>query len=303
MKHVLVLGGSYFVGKVFVEALRDSGEYVPYVMNRGRKPLNLEGVNEIVCDRHDTGKISRVVPPMDWHAVVDFCGYRPGEVASLLEQLPGAVRRYVYISTATVHRNSLHLPMREDCGELTGLSPGPGGSYAYDKLLLEAELKSCCEARGIAHVSLRPAFVYGKYNYAPRESYFFDLVARNEPIVLPPQPQALFSMVAVWDLARIGIACMESEKVRNGAYLVCSDELVSYDLLLEVLETIISRKLEVRRQPVRLINAAGIPLPFPLEEHLVYSGERLKRILDFEYMSLLDGMTKTYRWYVDRSHA
>lgn len=301
MKNVLVIGGSYFAGRVFVEELLASGAYAPYVMNRGSRPLDMEGVTEIVCERHDTGAMARAVPPREWHAVVDFCAYAPGDIATVLQHLPGTIRRYVYISTTSVHRNSLRLPMREDAPALTGPAPGPEGDYAYRKWLLEGELREACEKKRIAHVSLRPAFVYGKYNYAPRESYFFDLIARNEPIVLPTAPQALFSMVSVWDLAKICIACLANDEVIDDAHAVCAEDLVSYDRLIEVLAAITARKLDVRHQALRLINAARLPLPFPLEEHLVYSGARLQGILNHRYLSLEEGMARTYEWYLRQS--
>ena len=297
MKNVLVIGGSYFAGKAFVEELRNCSEYVTYVMNRGTRPLGLDGVKEIVCDRHDTARLSKVVPSLEWQTVVDFCAYEPGDIVTLLQNLPGSVQQYIYISTATVYQNSLNLPMKEDTPKLTGALPGPGGDYAYKKLLIESELKEFCGEKGIAHVSLRPAFIYGKYNYAPRESYFFNLIAKDETIILPSPPQALFSMVSVWDVAKICIACLGNEKVFNNVYTVCAEELVSYDRLIEVLETITSRRYNVRRQPTRIINASRIPLPFPLEEHLVYSGSLLKEILDYRYMSFLEGMTRTYNWF------
>ena len=297
MKNILVIGGSYFVGRVFVEELRDSSGYAVYVMNRGTRPLKLDGVTEIVCDRHDTARLPRAVPPLEWQAVVDFCAYEPRDIATLLQNLPGHVRQYLYISTATVYQNSLALPITETAPKLTGPLPGPGGDYAYKKWLLETELREVCERPGIAHVSLRPAFIYGKYNYAPRESYFFNLIARDETIIVPSPPQALFSMVSVWDVAKICIACLGNEKVFNSAYTVCADELISYDRLIEVLEAIASRKFNVRRQPARMIEASRIPLPFPLEEHLVYSGALLRHTLNHRYLSFLEGMTRTYRWF------
>lgn len=297
MKNILIIGGSYFTGKTFVEELLNSGEYAPYVLNRGNRPLKLEGVKEIVCNRRDGEKISQLVPALEWHAIVDFCAYEPGDIALLLQNMPGSVRQYIYISTATVHQNSSHLPMRENAPKITAPLPGPGGDYAYKKMLLEGELRESCKSSGIAHVTLRPAFIYGQYNYAPRESYFFKLIAKDETIILPSPPQALFSMVSVWDMARICIACMENEKVFNNAYTVCADDLVSYDQIIEILETITSKKLNVRRQPARLINASGIPLPFPLEEHLVYSGVLLQDILGYRCMPLLEGMTRTYNWF------
>ncbi|MFA4910212.1 MAG: hypothetical protein WC649_04135 [Desulfobacteria bacterium] len=53
MKNILIIGGSYFVGRVFVEELVKEAGYSIYVVNRGNVPLNMEGVHEIVCDRND----------------------------------------------------------------------------------------------------------------------------------------------------------------------------------------------------------------------------------------------------------
>ncbi|MFC1925892.1 NAD-dependent epimerase/dehydratase family protein [Chloroflexota bacterium] len=297
MKNILIIGGSYFIGRVFVEELQNHSEYAVHVLNRGNRTLNMPGVQEILCDRHDTDTLSRVVPPLDWDAVVDFCAYEPGDIAELLMNLPGSVRHYIYISTATVYRDSLTLPMKEDALKLEGPLPGPNGDYAYKKWLAELKLEELCRERDITYVCLRPAFVYGKYNYAPRESYFFNIIAKDETIILPSSPQALFSMVSVWDLAGICIACLGNEKVFDNAYNVCAEELISYDRLIEVLETITGRKFNVRRQPVRMIEAQNIPLPFPLEEHLVYSGSLLQQTLNYEYMSFDEGMTRTYNWY------
>ncbi|MBI2906913.1 MAG: NAD-dependent epimerase/dehydratase family protein [Chloroflexi bacterium] len=300
MKNILVIGGSYFLGRVFVEAARELEGYSLHVLNRGRRPLKLSGVNEIVCDRRDAARLRQVLPPLEWDAVVDFCAYDPEDIAVVLGNLPSAVRRYVYISTASVHENSLILPMNEDTPKLTAPLPLPGGDYAYNKWLTEIKVKELCESRGIPHVSLRPAFIYGAYNYAPRESYFFDLIARDEPIIVPSPPQALFSLVSVWDVANICTRCLENDKVLNSAYIVAAEELVSYDRLTEVLEEITSRKLNVQRQATRIIETRRIPLPFPLSEHLVYTGELLQKTLDYRYMSFREGMARTYNWFFQK---
>lgn len=297
MKNVLVIGGSYFVGRVFVEELRNRGEYSIHVMNRGHRPLGLEGVNEVVCDRKDAAGLQLALPPLEWDAVVDFCAYDPEDVSTLIDNLPAPPHEYVYISTASVHQDSLTLPMTKSTPRLPGPLPPPVGDYAYKKWLTEQRLADLCDSRGIAYISLRPAFIYGKYNYAPRESYFFDLIARDEPVIVPFAPQALFSMVSVWDVARICIACLGNEKVTNSAYIVCSEELISYDRIIQVLEEITSKSLDVQRQPVRIIETQRIPLPFPLTEHLIYSGLPLQEALQYRYMTFLDGMTETYDWY------
>jgi nucleoside-diphosphate-sugar epimerase len=303
VKNVLVIGGSYFVGRVFVEELRARGGHAIHVLNRGRKPLGLDGVHEIACDRHDTEALRRLVPALDWHAVIDFCAYRPEEVAGLLENLPGSVRRYVLISTATVLQASRELPMSEDSPRLSEPLPGPGGDYGYLKRLAEDEAERTCRARGIEYVGLRPTFIYGAHNYAPRESYFFELAQKGETILVPEAPQALFSMVSVWDVARVCISSLDDDGVCGGSWIVTSDELVCYDRLLDVLAGLVGAALDVQHKPVRILETRGVPLPFPLTEHLAYSGARLRNLLSFSYTPLAEGLARTYDWYREQRAA
>ncbi len=298
MKNVLVIGGSYFLGRVFVEELRNYPDYSIYVMNRGNRPLKLEGVEEIVCDRHDTISLEQIVPPLKWHALVDFCAYEPRDVDMLLYSLPGSLEHYILISTTTIYQDSIAIPLKEDSPPVTGPRPGPHGEYGYNKWQTELTLKEQCQKKGIAYTCLRPSFIYGKYNYAPRESYFFKLIQENKTIVVPSPPQALFTAASVWDIAHVCIACLGNQKVFNQAYNACSDELISYDRLIQALETITARRLYVERLSVDKINAYRIPLPFPLDQHLVYSGRLLQQTLNCEYLPFLEGMRQTYEHYL-----
>lgn len=297
MKNVLVIGGSYFVGRVFVEELSKDNEYSIYVMNRGNKPLNLEGVQEIQCDRHDALTLEMAVPPLEWHALVDFCAYEPNDIEMLLYSLPGSLRHYIYFSTATVHENAVELPMKEESTTLMGPLPGPHGDYGFKKWQTEIRLKKLCAEKDIPYTALRPSFVYGKYNYAPREAYFFKLLHENKPIVVPIAPQGLFSVVSVWDIANLTKACIGNEKAFNRPFILAADELVSYDRIVQVLEEITHQKLNPRRLSIAEIDQQRIPLPFPLEEHLIYSGEATKKAFEYEYMTFLEGMTKSYNHF------
>jgi nucleoside-diphosphate-sugar epimerase len=104
-------------------------------------------------------------------------------------------------------------------------------------------------------------------------------------------------MVSVWDVARICINCLGNEKVFNQAYNVTAEELISYDKLIETLEKITSRKFNIQRHPVSIIEAQKVPLPFPLTEHLIYSGSLLQKTLNYQYTSFLQGINRTYNWF------
>jgi nucleoside-diphosphate-sugar epimerase len=298
MKDVLVIGGSYFVGRVFVEELSRNPDYSIYVMNRGNVPLNIKGITEIKCDRHDTEAMCEAIPSKEWNAIVDFCAYTPEDIAMMISALPShAIGQYIFISTSSIYEKTNNLPIGEEAAKLTGPQPGPHGDYAYNKNLAEEELKSQCTENNIPWTIFRPAFIYGKYNYAPREGYFFDLVEEGKTIILPDNELALFTFVSVWDVARAIIECMGNRNAYTKAFNLSGEELISYSRFVDVLRIITGEHIKVEHRSINQIDAQGIPLPFPLDEHLVYSGTLITKDMGFSYTLFVEGMSATYAWY------
>jgi 2'-hydroxyisoflavone reductase len=297
-RNVLIIGGSYFAGKVFVEALLEQGNTAVCVLNRGNRPIRKEGVIEIVCDRLDD-RLKAVIPDWHWDAVVDFCAYTPIDVISLMSAISDlSVNHYIFISTVSVYENTLDLPVTENSFTLTSPQPelGPASDYGYNKRRAEIKVVEICEKFKIPYTILRPAIIYGRYNYAPRESYFFDLIAKEKAVVLPANELALFQFVSVWDVAKSILLCMGSPAARNRVFNIAGEELISYRRLVEVIGEITGRKALTYVLDKEEIEARQIPLPFPLDRHLIYSGSLIRRILGFEYAPFIDEMRRTWQW-------
>ncbi len=300
MKNVIVIGGSYFVGRVFVEALAPNPDCRIVVVNRGNRPLGLEGVEEIVCDRNNTAHLRESLPSLPWDAVVDFCGYTPKDVRNVVLALPrGSVGHYIFISTTSVYAPTRTLPIRENGLKLAGPQPelGPAAGYGFQKWLAEQTVSTHARQIGFPSTCLRPSIIYGQYNYAPRESYFFDLIDQNQIIILPDNALALFQFVSVWDVAEIITRSVGNPETFGKAFNLSAEELISYKRLVEVLEAITERPIQTRTMPVSEIDAKRIPLPFPLDSHLIYSGDLVRQTLGCQYTSFTAGMQKTYGWY------
>ena len=198
---VLVVGGSYFLGRIFCTLASRTGEFELTLVNRGRYPMtHLPGLREFRCDRHDPLALE-ALPGEDYDAVVDFCAYEPGDVRSLLEHLPGTAKRYILLSTADVCARQKGVVPDEDAPLVEGPGTGAAGDYTYKKRLLEAELWAECSKRGLSPVILRPAFLYGPYNYAPRESWYIEKVVKGEPLPVPFDGTGQFLTVYVKDAA------------------------------------------------------------------------------------------------------
>lgn len=296
-KNILVIGGSYFIGRIFVTALAKKSEYSIHVVNRGRSPLRLPDVEEHVCDRKDIAGIKAKIPALDYHVVVDLCADFPNEIESMIENLPGTIGQYIYISTCTVFEPSNDLPKFEDSPKRSSPQPGPLEEYGYNKGRLELETDNVCGRHNIPYTILRPAFVYGPLNYAPRESYFFDLILSVKRIPFPKDSMALFQFVYVKDIARILFACLGNEKVYNSTFNLAAEELISYAKLMEVFEKVSELRVITEDLSIEAINRNNIPLPFPLDQHEIYSGSLVSRTLDFKYTPFIQGMKETFEFY------
>ncbi len=296
-KNILVIGGSYFVGRVFTMTLSKEGDYNVHLLNRGTYRLSKLGIEEHICDRNDIFKLKEVVPPLDYHAVIDFCAYSPNEINTIIENLPGTIKQYIYVSTCSVYETTLEFPKTENSPQISVPIPGPAGDYAYNKHLLELETQDVCQKYNIPFTILRPAFIYGPFNYAPRESYFFKLILADQPIPVPDEPLALFQFVYATDIARIIMACLSNENVYNNSFNLSAPELICYDRLIEVLTEVCGQKIKPERKSIDQINRDNIPLPFPLDQHEIYSGSKIANLLDFKYTSFVEGMKKTFAFY------
>lgn len=299
-KSLLIIGGSYFAGKVLVEALGMLPDLSVTVLNRGNKPLFIPGVTELCCDRRDPEALSRTLRGKSFDACVDFCAYERADVTGFFAAFAGdPPGHYILISTASVYAPTLDLPVTEKARPLTGPIPGSGpeARYGFDKWLCEYAAMGACLRAKIPYTMLRPAVIYGRYNYAPRESWFFERALAGEPVAVPRGCPALYSFLYVEDLAAAVIACLQNPKCHNHAYNLAGPELVCYERLIAAISLCMGKRIDTMLLPAEEIDRRKIPLPFPLENHMAYSGELFSQSFDFSYTPFSQGMEKTWQWY------
>lgn len=295
-KQVLVIGGSYFAGRVFAMIATCEAGFSLTLVNRGTYSMtHLPNVRELKCDRRDLSGVKGL--PADYYdAVVDFCAYNPGDVNGLLESLPGRFDRYILLSTADVYDRAIRTPKNETTPLLTQQPLCGGGEYMYHKMLLEGEAREACAQRNAGLTILRPAFIYGPYNYAPRESYFVEKIVKGEPIPVPVDSDAQFQFVYVKDVANAIIACIENPAAAGAVYNLSAPEVMTYRRYMEVLAQVSDLPLTTQDVTVEQVVRENIPLPFPLtaQEDELYVGDKIVQELGLSYTPFREGMKRAY---------
>ncbi len=290
---ILVIGGSYFYGRVFVMLAR--GQHEITVVNRGTYSMEELGAAQVRGDRRDPA-VWRGLPG-EYEVVVDFCAYEAGDIRRVLDNMPVKPAQYISISTVDVYRRGEGGYKSEDAPFEDRCLPGEAGVYIAGKVALEREICRVCGELDVAWTVLRPGILYGPYNYAPRESTYIRMMVQQQVLPRITDAEGQFQLVYVKDAAEAIRKCLLNREAYGRAYNICKREPETYDSLADAL-------LQVCEGPVRELPMTakqaleqGISLPFAVRgsETELYDNARSIQELGMTYTSLEEGMDKTYR--------
>ena len=297
MKDILIIGGTYFAGRVFSIIASQAGYRLTFI-NRGTYSMKYLGdVTEYKYDRHDLDALS-ALPSGKFDAIVDFCAYEPGDCEGLLKALPVKAAQCILLSTADVYDRSIRTPKDETAPLQDHMGNCMAADYMWKKRNLETEAAKVCGVLGIGLTILRPAFIYGPYNYAPRESFYVERIVKRQPIPVPTDSDSEWNFVFVTDLARAICACIEKQDIAIGqAYNVSAPEVVTYKTFMDTLREASDIPFTTFPVSVEEVFSQNIPLPFPLtaSESELFIGTKIAGQLWVTYSPFATGLAKAYR--------
>jgi len=293
---VLIIGGTYFAGRVFAIIANEKGYDLSFI-NRGTYSMKyLNNVTEYKCERHNIEGLNNI-PQAEYDAIVDFCAYEPGDIRTLLSNLNVSTKKYIFLSTADVYDRSTREPKVETSALQSEKGFCSAADYMWNKRNLETEAKAVCDEKGINLVILRPAFIYGPYNYAPRESYYVQKICAGEAIPVPTDSTSKWNFVYVKDLAEVICTCVEKNLPSGEAFNISNDEEpVTYESYMSTLKEVSDIPFTTYDVNINQVLLENIPLPFPLsaDENELYNATKSKEVLLAKYTPLKEGLSKAY---------
>lgn len=195
---ILVLGGTIFVGRTFVEAAISGGHDV-WIYHRGKHPAGFSSkINEILGDRE--GDLSEL-KGQEWDAVIDVSGYRPQAVRSSATFLRQKAGLYLFVSTVSVYAENFS-PMHAESAELVkpieSAEAINGETYGGLKVRCESVVR---ETWGDNSLIVRPGLIVGPFDPTDRFSYWVARVQQGGEVAAPGNPFQNVQFIDVRDLA------------------------------------------------------------------------------------------------------
>ncbi len=199
MQKILIMGGSYFIGKAIAERLCKEAEVT--LLNRGSKPAP-QGIKQLVCDRNNAQQMKEVLCGHYFDYIIDVCGLNASQADILVNSLEDyhSLKMLVFISSSAVYDvENLTIPFKES----DNLAPNKYWTdYDVEKIAAEDSYRTTFADTAVKTVFLRPPYVYGENNYAQRESFIFDHLINDRPIIIP-KSNPMLQFIYARDLADI----------------------------------------------------------------------------------------------------
>jgi len=251
-QHILLLGGTGFLGGHVAAALIEAGHRVT-VLSRGRRAVPA-GVEALSGDRHEPGDLARLLEGRRFDATVDFTAYDAADIERLLLIPYAALGRYVLISTGQVClvTTAPRMPYGEDDSEYPLKPEPPAGtrdhrewSYGVGKRRAEGALLALRASHGVRGLVLRLPVMLGEGDSSLRTWAYLERMRDGGPLLLPEGGMSPVRFLYVRDLARLVLGVLESAPPKLAVYHVAQPDVVP---LREVLE--------------RMARLAGLPARF-----------------------------------------
>jgi 2'-hydroxyisoflavone reductase len=184
--HILILGGTRFLGRHLVEAALAAGHEVT-LFNRGKSnPGLFPQVETLTGDRREN---LDALKGRRWDACIDTCGYIPREVRMSADALRDSVGHYTFISTISVYSDALK-PGEDESGPLASLADPTveevtGETYGGLKVLCEQAAEGALPGRVL---TVRSGLIVGPHDPTDRFTYWVARAAEGGAMLAPGDP-------------------------------------------------------------------------------------------------------------------
>lgn len=217
--HLLILGGTVFLGRHVIAAALSRGHTVT-MLNRGRHGRDLfPEVERLVGDRDADMSALR---GREFDAVIDCSGFTPAQIERSLAALDTGAPHVVFVSSISAYGRFIPGKVYD---ESTALATGDEG---YGALKARSE-EALARALPDRHTLVRPGLIVGPHDPTGRFTYWPDRVARGGEVLAPGRPERPIQFIDVRDLADFCVALAESRAV--GAFNAIGHRLPMRELL------------------------------------------------------------------------
>jgi 2'-hydroxyisoflavone reductase len=212
---ILVLGGTQFLGRAFVDEALAAGHEVT-TFNRGKSGVDRPEVIAIHGDLTSIADLESLARGRSWDAIAHMSGQIPWHVGNAARILSGHAAIYHFQSSIHAFQDWPAKPVDEN-------SP----KHECDPAAIEHEtynaLKAGCERAVAANFDGKvlvhnPGLITGPHENVGRLVWWLQRAARGGEVLAPGRPERRLQLVDARDIVKFAVAQLEREE--QGSFVV-----------------------------------------------------------------------------------
>lgn len=224
---ILFIGGTGNISTECAAWLHGRGDEI-LVLTRGQRAVPAEYTG-IQADRKDVAAVRAALNGSPPEVVINFLGYDLEDVQADFELFNGAIRQYIFISSATVYAKPPPPgPVRED----TPLG-NPWWEYARKKIACEEWLGERRRETDFPVTIVRPSHTYSKSwipNPVSSSSYTFAArLEQGKPVWIHDYGESPWTLTAAADFAVALGGLVGNAQAVGEAFHITSDEVLTWN--------------------------------------------------------------------------
>lgn len=252
--HLLILGGSIFLGRHLVEQALSAGHKVT-ILNRGRNtpPSQLSLIKEKKLERllADREQSLAILEGRRFDAVIDTCGYQSSVVQKSKAALKDSGAVYVFISTISVYGTYEKVGLNES-DPIIYTTAGEEGNYGTLKADCEKLVEEIED-----HLIIRPGLLVGPHDPTDRFTYWPARIERGGDILAPGRPERQIQFIDVRDLVDFLLFSLEN-KIRGTLNVTGPNQSLSMETFLQTCAAAVGKECRFHWVADEKLRAAGI---------------------------------------------
>lgn len=276
--HILVLGGSGFIGRHTVMKLLQNKFNVTLV-NRGISKMDFPGeVNRLFVDRNNSKELRDILKQIKPDAIIDFSCYEPKHLKPCLEIFKDYKIPYIFCSSVYVYQH--YSTLLENENELlkfkvpidVNAERRARKFYGYNKIKCEDLL---LKEENLKVKILRMPPIIGRYNNNfERELVYLRRMKNKGVCILPERRGEVFHFLNSENVSDICVALC-TKQTNNSIYNLANRNITSLDRYLNIMADSLNIPFRIFNIPQsEMINfnySTDFPFCYPFD--IAYSSE------------------------------
>lgn len=224
-----------------------------YLLNRGKRPIAIDGAQSIVADIHEPRQVADAIGDMQFDVVVNWIAFNESDIQRDIDLFAGRTRQYIFISSASAYQKPPSHPVITESTPLAN----PFWQYSRDKIACENRLLQAYREQGFPVTIVRPSHTYdtvipvaigGWSDYT-----IVDRIRKGQALLVHGDGTSLWTVTHADDFAIGFVGLMAHSQAIGHAFHITSDESLTWDQIYRTVADALGHEANLVHVPSEVI--------------------------------------------------